>query len=148
MVAPFIHLCSKTSPLSSMDPPFAARVSGHAWSQDKWPVPLHGYSLKPTIPAQYWHVEQEQAAESVHNDFKVDWAIFCSQPPDNLFTEEKGGKPDVSNYRLKVLCTASRVPAGVMSLAVLKENLAGCVKSHLLILSILFPYDSHLCWGC
>lgn len=78
MVAPFIHLCSKSSPLSSVDPPFADRVSGHAQSQDKWPVPLHGHSLKPTTQAQYLHVEQEQATESVHNDFKVDRAIFAA----------------------------------------------------------------------
>ena len=59
--------------------------------------------MKPTTLAQYLHVEQEQAVESIHNYFKVD-QDFCSQPPDNLCLEEKGGKPDVSYYGLKVLC--------------------------------------------
>lgn len=66
-------------------------------------ISLGEYSLKPTTLARYLHVEQEQAVESIHNYFKVDWD-FCSQPPDNLCLEEKGGRPDVSNYGLKVLC--------------------------------------------
>ena len=103
MVALFLHPCSQTSPLSSLHPHFAASDSGDAQSQDKWPIPLQGYSLQPTTVAQYWHEEQEQAVESIHNYFKVDWD-FCSQPPDNLCLEEEGGKPDVSNDGLKVLC--------------------------------------------
>lgn len=102
MAAPFLHPCSQTSPLSSLHPPSAANVSRDAQSQDKWPISLQGCGLKPTTLAQYLHVEQEQAAESIHNYFKVD-RDFCSQPPDNLCLEE-GGRPDVSNYGLKVLC--------------------------------------------
>lgn len=101
MVAPFLHPCSQTSPLSSLHPPSAASDYGDAQSQDKWPNPLQG--LKPTTLAQCLHVEQELAVESVHNCSKAD-TDFCSQTPDNLCLEEKAGKPDVSSSGLEVLC--------------------------------------------
>lgn len=101
MVAPSLHPCSQTSPLSSLHPPSAASDYGDAQSQDRWPSPLQG--LKPTMLAQCLHVEQELVVESVHNYFKAD-TDFHSQTPDNLCLKEKAGKPDVSSYGLEVLC--------------------------------------------
>lgn len=86
----------------------------HRLSQDKWPSPPQGHSLKPTTLAWYLHaeefglesVEHEQAVESIHNYLIVDWG-FCSQPLDNL-EEKKEEEVDVSKCELKVVSPGAR----------------------------------------